>query len=373
MICFSKLLNSNFFSSILISLFILFSLFQKSISEKLMDAKFPNAKVLPSGKYFILVDNGIYIYNSNFSMYKTIVNFSNDEIMDEKEYAQTKITEFKDNNKFYIICLVKLRFLYIFESQEEYFCKRELNIDKKIQSYNLIPLKIDYPNFHYVISYKYYNQVNFYHYRMNLSNESNYNNVLILKNCFDTDGNIENFICNRISDKRFICFYLHVYYYFFYNEYELKAIFLNETLEKVEDKFEEANDPTSDIKANYLYCSYYCYYYCDYYCFSYNIKDKIFEKISYDYQNSKTYYFPETNQYAFIYYYKKEIYPTMFSIIYDNIVEIVILDERFNEIYKNTTNINSIQIEFSFIYSITNSQYILISFCIFLYLILKKN
>ena len=84
---------------------------------------------MPSGKYFILVDNGIYIYNSNFSLNKTIANFSEDEYMNESDYNKTIITEFKDdyNNNFYIICLVKVQFLYfyIYLKAKNIFCIKE--------------------------------------------------------------------------------------------------------------------------------------------------------------------------------------------------------------------------------------------------------
>ena len=156
MFYFSELFNSNFFSSTLISFFILLFLFQKTISETILNGRrFPNVKILPSGKYFILVDNGIYIYNSNFSLNKTIIYFSDDECMNEADYNKVIITEFvDDNNNFYIICLVKVQFLYIFESQKYILYKSKINdIDQARQYYNLIPLKMEYPNFHYIISY----------------------------------------------------------------------------------------------------------------------------------------------------------------------------------------------------------------------------
>ena len=67
----------------------------------------------------------------------------------------------------------------------------------------------------------------------------------------------------------------------------------------------------------------------------------------------KTYYFPETNQYSIIYFYKKSN---------TNKAGIVILDENFNQILNETTIINQPPLnnkEFSLIYSITNEEYIL--------------
>ena len=213
---FWELFNSYFFSSILIPLFILFFLFQKSISERIMDARFPNVKVLPSGKYFILVDNGIYIYYSNFSLYKKISNFSSSEIMNETDYNKTIITEFKDeNNSFYIICLFKFKFLYIFETQREILYKSKIDIKDLGKYYNLIPLKIEYQNFlHYIISFisqpsSNYYRINLFQYKFNLSLEHQ-NNIYVRDKNFANNIEIvsEYYIsCNKISGQIFICFY----------------------------------------------------------------------------------------------------------------------------------------------------------------------
>ena len=257
MFYFCELFNSNFFSSTLISFFILLHLFQKSISVTLMEGRrFPNVKVLPSGKYFILVDNGIYIYNSNFTLNKTITNFTNDECMNEEDYNKVNITEFvDDNNNFYIICLVKAQFLYIFESQREILYNWEINIKDSGKYYNLIPLKMEYPNFHYIISYisqtsNY--KINLFHFRVNISQEdNNNNNELIYNKELSTNDKItisqEHLSCNKISGQKFICFYRK-------DQYNIAALILNETLEICKNQtkrivhYIESIKSSSDIK-----------------------------------------------------------------------------------------------------------------------------
>ena len=362
---FWELFNSYFFSSILIPLFILFCLFQKSISERIMDARFPNVKVLPSGKYFILVDNGVYIYYSNFSLYKKISNFSSSENMNENDYNKTIITEFKDeNNNFYIICLFKFKFLYIFESQREILYNWEINIKDSGKYYNLIPLKMEYPNFlHYIISFiskpSSYYRINLFQYKFNLSLEHQ-NNTYVRKREFGNYTEIvsEYYIsCNKISGQIFICFYRN-------DNKTLIPLFLNETQVLGKKKAQSTKYNIELIKSSCAIINcFVCYYNKDHglFCYSYNIDNNTFDEniINIKVQNTKnqrikTYFFPETNQYALIYFYEQN----------NNKEEgIFILDENFHQIFNKTTIKSStdlIQSEFSFIYSITNKEYILI-------------
>ena len=367
MFYFYELFNSKFFSSTLISFFILLHLFQKSIPVTLMEGrKFPNVKVLPSGKYFILVDNGIYIYNSNFTLNKTITNFSNDECMNEEDYNKVIINEFvDDNNNFYIICLVKVQFLYIFESQKYILYKSKINdIDKTRQYYNLIPLKMEYPNFHYIISYisqisNY--KINLFHFRVNISQEDNNNNELFNKKEWGIYDNIiisqEYISCNKISNQKFICFYR-------VNLYNITALILNETLEICKNQTKKIVNTIESIKSSYDIKKKNCLV-CNhngnngFFCYSYNIDNNTFSEnyLSIGVSNGenrvlKTYYFPETNQYSIIYFYKKSN---------TNKAGVVILNENFNQILNETTIINQPSLtnkEFSLIYSITNKEYI---------------
>ena len=353
---------SELFYSSLISFFILLILFQKSISETLMNGRFPNAKLLPSGKYFILVDNGIYIYNSNFSLNKTIANFFNNECMDEEDYNKAIITEFKDdyNNNFYIICLVKVQFLYIFESQKYILYKRIINDINKSRKYiNLIPLKMDYPNFHFIISFisnPSNKKISLFHYKVNIFKEDN--NNISCKEWGDIEIKVsQEFIsCNKISGQKFICFYKT-------DNYNISALILNETLDickKQTNRIKytiESIKSSSDLKKNCLVCIHSNNN--GFFCYSYNIDDNTFSEniLSIGVSNAdnpilKTYYFPETNQYSIIYFYKK----------YGNNREgIVILDENFHQVLNETKTLNSsfINTEFSLIYSINNREYIL--------------
>ena len=366
MIYFSELFISNFFPSLIISLFILFFLFQNSISNTIMDARFPNVKVLPSGKYFILVDNGIYIYNSNFSTFNKIATFSENEIMNETDYNKTIITEFKDDfNRFYIICYIKIQFLYIFESQREVLYKSKMNFFKSSKDYNLIPFKMEYPNLLHLfisyINYHSYYKINLFHYRVNLSKvNQNNDNCLLKKIEFGnyTEKVSEDYIsCNKISDNRFICFYRK-------DAKTLAAVVLNESLgvcnrqTKNTNYFIQLIKSSSDIQKNCLVC--YNYDNFGLFCYFYNINNNTFKEnfiiirnIKINNPKFKTYYSPETNQYVLIHFYNNNIHENE---------QIVILDENLDLIYNETTIIypsSLIRKEFSFIYSFTNEEYIL--------------
>jgi hypothetical protein len=329
------------------------------------EKRFPNVKILPSGKYFILVDNGIYIYNSNFSLNKSITNFSNDECLNEEDYNKAIITEFKDdnNNNFYIICLVKAQFLYIFESQKEILYKSIINIDKTRNYYNLIPLKMEYPNFHYIISFiKGFSihNINLFHNSVNISKEDNNNNENIYNKEWGPFDNIkvsqDHISCNKISGQKFICFYKE-------SDKNLSALIFNETLKICKSQTKKTSyiiqsiKSSSDIKKNCLVCIHNQY---GLFCYSYNIDNNTFSDTILSIGESnpinpklKTYYFPETNQYSFIYFYNTND---------KDKAGIVILDENFQQILNETKTIdppNLISTEFSLIYSITNEKYIL--------------
>ena len=89
------------------------------------EGDFPKAKLLPSGKYFIISDEGIYIYNQDFTINETILIFKGND------YKNTIISEYKIEGKFFISCLIKNNFLYIYEA----------NTNK---SYDIISLAIEF-------------------------------------------------------------------------------------------------------------------------------------------------------------------------------------------------------------------------------------
>ena len=77
--------------------------------KNIKEGNYPQAKLLPSGNYFIFLSNGIYIYNPDFTLNKTIHNFTNDEIIDD--YKKILISEYKIEDKLFISCFSKQKFL----------------------------------------------------------------------------------------------------------------------------------------------------------------------------------------------------------------------------------------------------------------------
>ena len=106
-----KFLYKFFFSEYI--LFLFYNLFQYN-SQSIINEKHPKVKLLPSGNYFIIYDKGIIIYNYKFSLNKSIYNFTSEEEINDNDYEKTVISDFKNNNSYYIISLTKGKyFLYL--------------------------------------------------------------------------------------------------------------------------------------------------------------------------------------------------------------------------------------------------------------------
>ena len=100
-----------------IYLFFFFILFKNSFNSS-QNEKFSTAKILPSGNYFIIIQTGIYIYDSNF---KIIINevyefLDNEKIENEEDFKKTAITELELNDNFYILSFTKGSLLIIFDN-----------------------------------------------------------------------------------------------------------------------------------------------------------------------------------------------------------------------------------------------------------------
>ena len=150
-------------------------------------------KNLPSGDYFVILQNGIFIYNNSFSYNKTIYNFEySEKINNFDDDKKTTISEFKNNGYFYILCLIKDN-LYLFNFNLTTIKKYFLDSVLTGSFYNLIPYQNDDSSeiFNIVISFisskkekiflyekwgkKYYGEytsyfLNFYNYKINPKN-----------------------------------------------------------------------------------------------------------------------------------------------------------------------------------------------------------
>ena len=152
--------------------FISFKMFIQSI-----EIRFPIAKSLPSGEFFILYHEGINIYNQDFSLKNIIYNFSAEEkINDEAEHKKTKIEEYSEQNNFFILSLVKGHYLFIFDFPKNNLLKNiYLNVENG-NNYNIIPYKIQNAILFYIVTTNKKNENNFYFYlySIDINNSENY-------------------------------------------------------------------------------------------------------------------------------------------------------------------------------------------------------
>ena len=72
-------------------------------------------KNLPSGDYLVITSKDIHIFSSDFSNDNLIYKFGTQATMvnNAQDDKKTTISEFKNNDNYYILCLVK-NFLYRF-------------------------------------------------------------------------------------------------------------------------------------------------------------------------------------------------------------------------------------------------------------------
>ena len=154
--------------------------------------------------YFVTLDSGLYLYNSDFLDCSLIHNFN------EKINSSYKviITELYDEQKAYIICLVNEIF-FIFD---EYTNKTlNYNLDEfnifKGNYYDILPYKIINDNITFFLSYNEKNKnLFFYYYTLNLYE----NNIILLKKTEIENMNIKNKMirCQLINNLLLIkCFY----------------------------------------------------------------------------------------------------------------------------------------------------------------------
>lgn len=181
---------------------------------------YPHLKILPSGDYFVLLKNGIYIYNNDFSNNTLIREFTGSEIIDD-EYESYGIilSEIKNDTNFYILCFVKGS-LFLFDDEKKKITKFTFQTDFYGYYYNLIPYEIDNNYLNYCIiftkyeekcglfwAYKQYS-LHLYHFRINLLllNE----NEKIKSNTFNDNCHINDYIfsCQFKAPQSLYCFYL---------------------------------------------------------------------------------------------------------------------------------------------------------------------
>ena len=118
-----------------------------------VDNKYPRIKVLPSGEFFIIMSNGIYISNNDFSNITQIHQFMNAQCINSNEdNNKTALSEFKNGNDFYILSLVK-DYLFLYDFNKQQITQYDLRADLNGNFCEIIPYKMVNNCLFYVITF----------------------------------------------------------------------------------------------------------------------------------------------------------------------------------------------------------------------------
>ena len=148
-----KTKNNNLILILLLFIFIILNSTQNNTK------KFHKLIKLTSGKFFTIFDSGIYLYDSNFTICKTLYIFEeNEKIISKEDSINTLISEIANIDVYYVIALAK-KYLYIYNctsnSLIRYFLNK-LNDDNSKRegvNYNLIPYEINNIYIKFIISH----------------------------------------------------------------------------------------------------------------------------------------------------------------------------------------------------------------------------
>ena len=367
--------------SFLIYFALLFILFHNSYQDSYNEIRYPKSISLPKGQYFIIYNRGINTSNSDFSFNNSIYNFSNDEIIGDDDDSEdfikkTRIAKYIDDEVFYILCLIKGTYIFIFDYNNNYFYKNEtMKITIEGCDFNIIPLKKENNYFNFIVTFLKNNgvsEINFYHYNIELS-FNQLKNFNLSTNKYENSSIQKDYTnCQKMSMKSFnnnkvlVCFYL--YSISFSNYFLIAKIFnISNNFEYInESSFNLANADIIDIKSSISKDekkSLVCFKYNlnqSFNCLSYDIDENKFNLINITTKKCdsfETYYFNETNQYVLIVKEKSSIS-----------FEIIILNHEF-KILKIESNINNFKslceniIGFTLVYSSVDQQYNILTDC----------
>ena len=303
--------------------------------------KYPRIKELPSGEFFILMNNGIYTSNKNFSIISKIYAFNSEQSINSNEdNNKTALSEFKNGNDLYILSLVK-GFLYFYDFKNRNITQYDLRDQLKGNFYDLIPYQIVNNCLHYVIIFteiveeciiftedKYI--FNFYNYKIDFSLEEN-NNIKIkyftyenfIKDLFSCYSFISSSIvsCQIIRNNYIMCFYLsdsskiiRILKFEIDNDFNKDNAF-DDYYYSNEEKIKDIKSGSSSETNNLFICFDYDYEYCTgswpnkkcrniikSKCLIFDIKNKKFKQIitTQDMNNIEIFYFSETQNFILV-------------------------------------------------------------------------
>ena len=159
--------NNNILYLIVIIYFFSFFILVESTGNK-----FLKIRKLSSGEYFVIFENKINIYNSNFTNCSTIKEEINVKV---NNINNITIYEYiKDENQIYVLCLIN-KYLYVYDYSNNqnllYNLLKELNdlnYDDEGYYFNFIPY-LKNGNINFIISLIYEHHINFFYYEISNS------------------------------------------------------------------------------------------------------------------------------------------------------------------------------------------------------------
>ena len=370
----------------------LFLIFIKNSFDSIIIEKFPKAIILPSGNIFMILESGFYIYNSKFSLNKTIYSFTSDEKIDnDEEYNKIAFSEIELDDNFYIFCLTKDKILFLFENNNYQYNKYILDLTSKGNYYSITPKEYNKTETKILISFasiefisgSYHFNLNLYVYKLDLSLFNQERNITKYSykgekifQCSSDFLNVKDFYLNcynKYSSNIFFCIYKK---YDCSNNIQMKIESLkcrlnsDYSLSRKGVKDINGKESSKDIKISLskngtqsLIC--YRYMQDNTHCLYYNYISNSFIDISNNLENCsklETYYFNETNKYIIICNLNKSRNSIDFELIIlndDFTIGNIQGKEKFLITLNECENIN----RFSLVYSKIDEDYILITDC----------
>ena len=339
------------------------------------EGKYPQVKLLSSGNYFVVLDNGVYIYNPDLTIKYRIYSFSVDEIINDKDYQKTVISEFNNDVNIFISCLTKGKFLYVFDVKTNnlaYKIDLESRLDN-IQNYNLITYKYQNNILEFIIYFIYQKEINFLDYKIDLLNNNIKNNSSVYKdNDLANDFvSCENIALENQNNKNYLICFSTKNKYIKVNFYDIENNFLNMNPGNIttNDKFYGFQSIKSFNRNIFFLCYLNAKYYC--YCYLYDkentkfLDDKKYISVC---QSFDLYYFNNENI-LFCYYmisFSYKSYNGKFSEEYKYIFQIFDLTDNFFHIsnyISDEITFNKGCDHFSLAYSKSTHSYSIINSC----------
>ena len=309
-------------------LFLLIIIVNKTKEEynkiKSFESAFPTSFNLNNGDILIIAKYGIYLFQQSHYSLKTILNFTNEEMIStEDECSKTTFVQLPNQNGGNVLCLIKDK-LYLFSQNIDLLNKFDLSKEINGNFYSLVHYKKENNYIYYIIAFIQDKIFKMFYYRMKIDlNLQNSENEILSDLIFEakaSNGNeIKQFIsfsCEKMENstigKVLACFYENR------NNKEIGVSLFNLDNNKITEIFPLPpvfiqvtqliifiKTAVSEDKSTTLICYEYSggsYTYCSFYNINYN---KFTDSVKYsdsckpNANSIRVNYFSQTNQFLF--------------------------------------------------------------------------